>query len=164
MNDPIKKYVSKGILLDTNLLILLVVGLIGKAEISKHKTTGAYIPEDFDLLFNFLKLFKKIVVTPHVLAETSNLVDTFSGEKKSYPFLAITDLLNKSYVFETHLPAIEISGTDGFTKYGLTDIGLIKVAKDNYLLLTDDLKMSGFAEKSGVDVINFNHIRWLNWN
>lgn len=163
MNDPIKKHVSKGVLLDTNLLVLLIIGLIGKHEISRHKTTGAYIPEDFDLLFEFLKLFRKIVVTPHVLAETSNLVDTFSGEKKSYPFLAILDLLEKSNLLEVHIPAIDICKSEGFTKYGLTDVGLINVAKDNYLLLTDDIKMSGFAEKMGVDVINFNHIRYLNW-
>ena len=64
----------KRIILDTNLLLLLVVGLTDPALIGKHKRTRSFEVTDYDLLVNVLSGYNEIVVTPHILTETSNLL------------------------------------------------------------------------------------------
>lgn len=51
-----------------------------------------------------------------------------------------------------------------FHKFGLTDCGISVLAQKRYLLLTDDFRLSQYAESNGVDAIDFNHIRVLYWN
>jgi len=53
--------------------------------------------------------------------------------------------------------------TDKFSKFGLTDCGIVNVAKDNYLVLTDDLKLASYLQNIGIDTLNFNNIRVYGW-
>jgi hypothetical protein len=46
----IGKHRSKGVLVDTNLLVLLLVGLVNKRRIRRFKRTRDFTPADFDLL------------------------------------------------------------------------------------------------------------------
>ena len=64
------------VLLDTNLLVLLVVGLESRRFIAQHKRLTAYSSEDFDLLIDLLGRFGPAgwATTPSVLAEASNLI------------------------------------------------------------------------------------------
>ncbi|BBD54630.1 hypothetical protein [Planktothrix agardhii] len=48
---------------------------------------------------------------------------------------------------------------EGFTKFGLTDTGII----DRYLVLTDDLRLAHYLQKIGIDTVNFNNIRVYGW-
>ncbi len=49
--------------------------------------------------------------------------------------------------------------SDRFPKLGLTDSAILHLAKDKYLVLTDDFTLCQFLQKAGIDVLNFNHIR-----
>ena len=49
-----------------------------------------------------------------------------------------------------------------FPKLGLTDSGIADVAANGAcLVVTDDFRLYGFLSQTGVDVLNFNHIRDL---
>ncbi len=37
------------------------------------------------------------------------------------------------------------------------------LAKNKYLVLTDDLKLGNYLQKVGIDTINFNNIRTYGW-
>jgi hypothetical protein len=66
---------SRSVLLDTNLLVLLIVGSTSEAHVAKHKRTRSYDVQSFRLLRDTLRWnFTALVTTPHVLAETSALV------------------------------------------------------------------------------------------
>ena len=54
------------IIIDTNLLVLLVVGITERSLIQKHKRTRNFEVEDFDLLTGVLSNFDEIIVTPHI--------------------------------------------------------------------------------------------------
>ncbi|MFL9479680.1 PIN domain-containing protein [Acinetobacter baumannii] len=164
MIELIKKYRSKGLLLDTNLFVLLVIGLIKRKEVEENKRTSAYTCEDFDILLEFIGKFQKIVVTPHILAETSNLTDVFNKQLKAAPFLILKKLLEDGQFTEEIMPSLEIIQTAGFIQYGLTDSGLVELAIGKYLILTDDLKVANYAYEKSADIINFNHIRELVWS
>jgi hypothetical protein len=58
------KYKSKGILIDTNLLLLLLVGFYDENLIAKFKRTSKYSKEDFQIIRNFILHFEKIIITP----------------------------------------------------------------------------------------------------
>ena len=66
---------SRGVLIDTNLLVLLIVGAVNRDRISGFKRTSSYTPEDWDLLTGILELLPLRCSIPHVLAEVSTLTD-----------------------------------------------------------------------------------------
>ena len=64
---------SKGLLVDTNLLVLLVIGALNPDQISDHKLTSKYSAVDYRLLKSFVDRFKLVVTTPNILTETWGL-------------------------------------------------------------------------------------------
>ena len=77
-DELVAKYRNKGILIDTNLLVLLVTGMFRRQRISKFSRTRKYTPEDFDWLLALVSLFARRIVTPHIVAETDNLARQLS--------------------------------------------------------------------------------------
>jgi rRNA-processing protein FCF1 len=64
---------------------------------------------------------------------------------------------------EHYVASQEVAAEDEFIKIGLTDASIFKLPKDQYLVLTDDFRLSQSLQHKGIDVINFNHIRPLGW-
>lgn len=70
----IKSYKQRGILIDTNILLLWFVGSVNRQRISKFNRTEKFEPEDYDLLLRLLEyFFPKIVTTPNILTEVNSL-------------------------------------------------------------------------------------------
>ena len=69
----IAQYRSKGVLVDANLLVGFLVGTFNPQLLRQCRATKNFAPEDFTLLVSFLDRFERIVTTPHVLTEASNL-------------------------------------------------------------------------------------------
>lgn len=61
------------ILIDANLLVLYVVGRASRDYIEKRKRLSEYVAEDYDTLLEVMSRADEVVVTPHILAEASNL-------------------------------------------------------------------------------------------
>ena len=40
---------------------------------------------------------------------------------------------------------------------------IIDLVKGQYLVLTDDFRLSNYLGKQGIDVLNFNHLRFASW-
>ncbi len=155
--DLINSYKKKGILVDSNLLLLMFIGYLNKDYITKFKRTQQYLPEDFDLLNALLITFNKIITTPNILTEVSNLANSLSGDYKKFfgrIFSKSIESLNENYL-ESKL----VINSKELLNFGLTDSVILKSVKGKYLLLTDDLPLYYYAIGNGVDAINFNHIR-----
>jgi hypothetical protein len=162
MDRLINKMQQKGVLLDTNLFILMIVGLVGSEHIATHKKLNAYSELDFKLLAATLATCRKLVVTPHVLAETSNLVvHGMRGELETRAYLTLQAVSQADNFMETHDSISAIVLNAGFTQYGVSDIGLLEALKDEFVLLTDDFKLSGYAEGMGYDVLNYKVIQYV---
>lgn len=159
MDAHIKRYRRKGIIVDTNLLLLALIG--GTSSVVNFKRTSGYTDEDYKLLLNVIDQFETLISTPHILAEVSNLTNGLYGSKLHDFYATLKHSL--SIMIEVHNPALDISRDYELAPYGLTDVGIVAAAKDNYLVLTDDLRVAGFAHQHCVDVVNFNHIREANW-
>ncbi|GAB3641650.1 PIN domain-containing protein [Spirosoma arcticum] len=150
-----------GLLMDSNILTLYIVGLYDVKRIAEFKRTkGFYSPDDFYLLKNFIALFdNRLVTTPHILAEVSNLLE---GTRYQYgPLLnSLTTFIN--IVQEIHIPSKEVVRQHPllFTRFGLSDMVAGELVKQDYVLLTDDLDFSAYLRNKNMSVINFNNIRF----
>lgn len=84
MLQLINKHRGSGLLVDTNLLLLYLVGTTNKKRILNFKRTQTYTIEDFDLLSRFMAEFKTLITTPHVLTEVSNLGNLQGQERAAF--------------------------------------------------------------------------------
>ena len=162
MNDNInrllKVYRGKGLLLDANLLLLLIVGYFDAALVgdSRYKKLAKYTQEDLDILIRFECLFKIQVTTPHVLTEVSNLVGDLPEATKQRCFRVFNGRLN-AYI-ERHVPSSTLFARREFAFLGLTDTALTELSSE-YLIVSDDARMVNLLGDSGIEALNFNHLR-----
>ena len=139
-------------LIDTNSLVVLLIGLIDPQLIQRHKRTSIYEKQDFDELLLFIGDIKKLIVIPNVWTEVDNLLNNFNrGHKESY-IKQITNIIKlSSEKFIASLNAVE---SNGFFDLGLTDSLLLEYAKECDVLITSDSQLSDYAIASGVKVFD----------
>ena len=150
----------QGYFLDTNLLVLLVVGSESKELISKHRRLEHYSVEDFDILAEFLENANQLYVTPNTLTETSNLVGQHGEPERSLLMRRLQFLIHESQ--EIIVSSTEASSNYNFEKLGLTDAALLEAVTKDIPLLTVDFDLYLAAIASGEErAINFNTFRNL---
>jgi len=78
------KYKQRGILIDTNILLLWFVGNVNPGRISQFNRTEKFLTQDYEFLINILTYFSKIVTTPNVLTEVNSLINQKTiGDRRS---------------------------------------------------------------------------------
>ena len=154
----IEKYLAKGLLIDSNLALLYLVGghdsrLIGDG---KYNKLSNYTLEDFRILVRLKSIFRKTVTTPHVLTEVSNLAGDLPELTKS----ACLKKFHAAFVRidELHIPSMDAALWQDFHFLGLTDSGLALVSRE-YLIVTDDARLVKKLGDAGLEALNFNHLR-----
>jgi rRNA-processing protein FCF1 len=151
-------YRHKGILIDTNILLLWFVGSVNRQRISKFNRTQQFTAEDYDILLRLLGYFSpKIMTTPNILTEVNSLANQLGEPERSQCFENLAEAavnLNEHYLESSII--VKISS---FNRFGLTDCSILELASDRYLVLTDDFKLTSHLQSVGINVINFNHLR-----
>lgn len=106
--------------------------------------------------------FHKIITTPHILAELSNLgIDTRAG--RPFPHTA-TLLRLVSATRELWVDKDELLRNPGLAWLGVTDTGILELARrKRYLVVTDDFTLWNTLQASRCDAVNLNHIRGARW-
>ena len=160
-SELIRQYKNKGLLIDTNLLLLYVVGMYDQERIPKFKRTMAFTIDEFHLLSVIFNEFDKIITTPNILTEVSNLSGQLPGNLRSHFYNDFAGLIPT--LSEHYTSSVTVASLDHFNKFGLTDSGIVETVKGNYLVLTADLELFGLLQNFGIDAINFNHIRTIAW-
>jgi hypothetical protein len=145
--------------LDSNLLLLYLVGATSREHIGKHKRLRAYSMEDFDLLLEQLGNVSSIVLTPNTLTETSNLIDHIGAPAKHQIYETLRILLNSDGAVERYLPSVEVVRATELPRLGLTDSALLDVCSGGIPLLTADLALYLAALDRSAKAVNFNHLR-----
>jgi rRNA-processing protein FCF1 len=156
-----QSYKQKGIFIDTNILLLWFVGTVNRSRISQFNRTEKFLPEDYDLLVSILSYFSKIVTTPNVLTEVNSLINQIGEPERSQCYSVFAQAM--TVLDEFYIESVNAVQLDNFPKYGLTDCGIVTLAKNEYLVLTDDFKLANYLQKVGIDTINFNNIRTYGW-
>lgn len=153
------RYCQKGILVDTNILLLLFVGRVNRKRISQFKRTKQFVSEDYDLLSNILSQFVDVVTTPNILTEVNSLINQLGEPERSQCLQLFAKTIEEKGLSESYVKSSLVAQESNFSKYGLTDSGIVRLAKNKYLVLTDDFKLANYLSKNEIDVINFNNLR-----
>jgi hypothetical protein len=155
--DLVQRYRHRGVLVDANLFILLLVGAIAPDEIGDSPRVKQFTKADFDLLDRMLHR-SAIVTTPNILTEVSNLsrgrgfgVSRRELQRYLASFIAGT--------FEAYVPSREAAAQAIFDHEGLSDAVCYTVARQGRLLITVDGKLARAVHSAGLDVINYNDFR-----
>lgn len=160
-SEMLARYKSKGLLVDSNLLLLLLVGLLDPNRIERFKRTQAFDVDAFELLKRIVELFATVVTTPNVLTEVSNLLGQLPEAAREDSSRLLAELAGRTD--EQYRPSRDLVGRHHFAKFGLTDSSVIESCRGRYLVLTVDLPLFHYLINTGVDAINFNHLRSAAW-
>jgi hypothetical protein len=157
----VKKHRLSGLLIDSNLLLLLLVGRINRKRITAFKRTQKYTLGDFERLSQICAFFSRHWTTPQILTEVSNLSGQLTEPERGKFRAALASLVE--VIDERYITSRLITSHSSFARLGITDAGLVLLSADGPLLLTDDWPLYETVARRGVDVINFNHVRMSNW-
>lgn len=96
---------NKFVVIDTNLLLVYLVGCVDPQLITKFKKTNSrYCAEDFKILND---LIKKFVTTPNILTEVSNLGGHLKDNAKNRFFALLARFIQQTP--EKYIQSSEIS-------------------------------------------------------
>ncbi len=153
----------EAIILDTNLLILLIVGLSRADRFANHKNLkNFHLPSDFEILQSLLHGISQIILTPNTLTETSNLLRQIANPARNELSRMLGHFLQNCP--EVYIRSVDAAGQLNFEKLGLTDAALLhlladQTQQDQRLLLTMDLDLYLAATALELKAINFNEFR-----
>src|ERR1017187_314197 len=156
----IVKHRAKGVLVDTSLLVLFLVGTVNRQRILNFKRTGDFTIEDYDVLVRLIGWFGKLIATPRVLSQVRDLTDLSGNELTAVRevFKALVEQIEESY------DASRLLVDDpAFERFGLTDAAIATVCSRGILVLTTDARLQLALQERDIDALNFNHIRPLAW-
>lgn len=148
-----------GYFIDANLLILLAVGDEDPRLIPRHSRLDDYTASDYNVLLDFLRRGRRVLVTQNSLTEASNLL-ALHGEPQRTQFLRrLRAIILRSE--EVVVSSDTASANSAFETYGLTDAALFEVAKPETPVITMDAPLyRAIAAAKGYDsAVNFSAFR-----
>lgn len=148
------------ILIDTNALIILIIGQIDSKLINSHRRTSIYEEQDYFDLLAIIKDYKNLVVLPNIWTEVDNLLNNFGGDLKYKYILAITETIKSSS--EKYINSLVGIDSVSFFDLGLTDSLLLSLAPECDFLITSDSSLSDYAVAINIkvyDIVKNRNIR-----
>jgi len=149
--------VTRILLVDTNLLILLVLGRTSTNHIERFHRTRQFTVADYLLLLEIMDAYDGLIVTPHILTETSNLLGQLGDPLRANCRATLAQMVPLWQ--EHHTSASMLVQEAVYLRLGLTDSAVVQLARDNVTVLTDDLDLYRATTAEGRDSINFTHRR-----
>lgn len=150
---------SRGLALDANLAILLLIGTCRRQDVGKHRRLQTFTPEDVDLLTRLCASARRLETTPHVLTEISDLLGDVGRGRNAPELIAFKrycQVWNEFWKAARHLAEMPT-----FEALGLADSGLIALAKNGCAVATIDWQLANRLDHERLPVINFNYLRDL---
>ncbi len=158
-NPGLSEFRGRDLLIDTNLLLLALVGNFDRRLVGRDRL-DAFTIQDLHQLNSIIEGAKGLVTTPGILTETSNLAAQMIDTRRLPELFYLLRITIKAFE-ERHEKSAIVSDQPIFLRFGLTDAAIIHIAKDGLLVLTGDRALAGYLAKNGIDVVNFNHLRAL---
>ena len=148
---------SKGVLVDANLLVLLIVGAVNRDRIPFFKRTSNYTSADWDLLTGILEQVSRRYAVPHVLSEVSALTDMKGNELDM-----ARNILHRLIAVMQELPvsSLDACASPYYRQLGLTDAALGLAAKrQGCSVMTNDARLHSTLLAEGTSAVRFDDLR-----
>lgn len=148
---------ARSLLLDSNLAVLYAVGATNIKYIAKHKRLQTYDVTDYTIICNIMASFDDVVFTPNVLTETSNLLGQIGDPIRTEIARTFSDIVRRAE--ERFVDSKVAVNHSHFVRLDLTDAVLLLLAASGATLLTVDLDLYLATQSSGLNGVNYNHVR-----
>ena len=151
---------AKGYFVDSNLLVLFVVGSVRPDIIAKHERLEHYTAQDYDILLDLFNPVDQLFVTPNTLTEASNLLARHGEPERSMLLGQLRAVIEGSE--EVVVASSDAAAIAAFLRHGLTDAVLLEAVSEERPLLTIDGPLYQEALGGGsLAAVNFQHERDL---
>jgi len=142
------------IVIDTNALLVYIIGLIDVNLVGKTRRDSLYDKDDFYYLAKVIQSPENICVVPNIWTELDNLLNQEIKFNYKYQYFTILkEVISKSS--EKYLATRDIFGDfQEFVDLGVTDSAILTLAKDCKLLITADSKLADYAKSNGIKVLD----------
>jgi len=158
----IRRYCSRGIIIDTNVMLVYIVGIYDPNYLPNFKRTSGYDIEIFEYIHLVLSQFRKHIITPHILTELSNLSMNIQDNRLAEYFSVFKRILEATE--EEYINRDNILHSDLLPKLGVTDLAVIEAAeKYKCLVFTDDRFATQHMRHKNIPVLNLKEIRTALW-
>lgn len=151
----------EGIIVDTEVLTLFLLGKYKPDLVETNKLTkGKFFKPDIIILDNILQFFKKIIITPYILAEVSNLsrINIKDPQLSKY-FQSMIKFLENAGEKEIKFNDLCKTDVQLISKYGFTDVAMFHISDEMKIpIITIDLDFYIYSS-SRIPIINFTHIK-----
>lgn len=158
MNDYlstlVNKYKKEGVFVDSEILLLFIVGSKNPNLIRNFRRTAKFDENDFILVSEFIENFDYKITSPHILTEVSDLL----GENNDFHIILET-YINLSE--EKYLTSSQIAKSKSFLRFGLADSAIIEISTNSHLIFTADNRFYGYLTSMGIDAVNFDSLKSL---
>jgi sugar-specific transcriptional regulator TrmB len=165
VNATIKDYknnINKGLLVDSNLILVYLIGELNQNFIKDFSRTKTYTLADYKNVKKIIEddFQKKLKTTPNILTEVNSLANKLTENDKEEFALLFSRLIEQMDEIYQESKEIVSTNTNVVRRFGLTDAVIVKIVKKyDLLLLTDDFKLSGYINKLGsVQSLNIRHV------
>jgi len=152
---------SRAVLVDSNLLLVWIIGMVEPSHVKDFSRTSAYTEDDFNLLIEYLDRFDIVVILPNVATEVNSLFGKLTGKY----LLAAHAILAQGIRewSERYVPSADAVDVPAFAHLGITDSAIIIAAREGMQIITDDSLLHRALLEEGAAVENFTHMRTRNW-
>jgi len=131
--------ISKHLIIDANLLVLLIIGSVeGGRHIKNSKRLKAFTRSDYENVVKIMANFDDVSITPYLAAEVSNLID-LKGHARELAFAVAQQLFGNIFK-QIDVELARDCHSDFFANFGIADSSLIHLAPD-YAILTNDHRL-----------------------
>ena len=122
-------------LIDTNVLVLLIIGMTDPSLIERHKKSG-FTAEDYYTLLDFLGTDPTFLLLPHVVAETSSLLGLIGDQYRKSILETFRHFIisHREYYLQIRVAAKRLD----LSWRGATDCAIIEVNGPDFHLITAD--------------------------
>lgn len=139
-------------LIDTNALVVLILGIIDPRLIGTHRRTSIYDENDYFDLIAAIGGLEKLVVLPNVWTETDNLLNGTIPNRQFEYVQVLKQVVSKTT--EEFLSSKHAVESEVFYHLGITDTLLLNYAPKCDLLITSDSMLSDHARSRGIRVFD----------
>jgi len=150
----IERYRSKGLMLDSNLLLLHLIGSVNDSFVGsgRYNKLSGFNTQQVLILNQLIAEFGSVVTTAHILTEVSNLVGDLHdlGRRQIWgQFVSTLEVIG-----EQSISSYQVARRAEFQYLGLTDTVLAAMSEE-FLIISNDGRM--------VDLLRQRELNALKW-
>ncbi len=147
----------RSVILDTNVLLLWLVGQIEPSKVGSHRRLSEFSLLDLYNLDELLRAFPYHLTLPNILTETSNLIG--SGNQVICQGAAEALAVYCDRIAEQYVPSSDVVSSPAYARLGLTDSAIALAATKGATVVTIDHDLYGQLLKDGLKSLNLLHNR-----